>query len=789
MKLKKLAAGILAAVIAVTSAITVPVTAGAEAELVDITAAMTSTGLSPAALEAYQSLTVTYSPALAASCSHSANHTTETYCPWAQAAFIGNVTSTQEDFTVDGQPSTTTNWYQPSSTASCASWQDAASCTATIAVSTILDSFANCTNWKDRYTLDSVFAGGWDCTVTKVEATPVDENGPTEPYTYAYDGAPITMTVQAANWIESGLAAQCNMNLTPDGFSMGMKYSELKALYTGLEVENWEIKNVPAGLDAADFEVSTVVQHGEDWSGWTATNGTSVNFLSISVDDDSPVQALIFQINYNIPVGTSYKAGDTFVINAAAPETEEPVTEEPVTEEPVTEEPATEEPVTEEPATEEPVAPTVDNLTATAGENSVTVQWDEVEGATNYKVFTYLNGKYAVAGETTDPYYYVGDLEAGTEYGFLVRALVNGVWTSFTNDDVVYATPKAPVVTKASVTAEPTANAGEVALTWNEVTDATNYKVFTYLNGKYAVVDETTETSYTVTGLKGGTEYGFLVRALVNGAWTAFDTAEDVAYATPVAAASTKPVIMVTVGAGSALVEWEAVAGATNYRVYTYRNGYVLAGETTETSFNVTGLTGGVEYGFLVRALVDGKWSAFTTEDNVYITPSALKPAFEATAGVNSAEVEWDAIDGATSYKVFTYRLNKYTLVATTEETSYTVTGLVGGTEYGVLVRACVNGVWTAFTTADNIAVTPLVSAKPANVNMSINGEVYTVSWDAVEGATSYRVFNYIGGKYYVVGDTTETSFTSDDLCESVLVRACVNGVWSPFTVEDVLAP
>ncbi len=784
MKLKKLAAGILAAVIAVTSAITVPVTASAAAELIDITAAMTSTGLSPAALEAYQSLTVTYSPALAASCSHSANHSTETYCPWAQAAFIGNVTSTQEDFTVDGQPSAITNWYQPSSTASCASWQDAASCTATIAVSTILDSFANCTNWKDRYTLDSVFAGGWDCTVTKVEATPIDENGPTEPYIYTYDGAPITMTVQEANWVASGLAAQCNINLS--GFSMGMKYSELKALYTGIEVENWEIKNVPAGFDASGFEVSTVVQHGADWSGWTATSGTSVNFLSISVDDDSPVQALIFQINYNIPEGTSYKVGDTFVINAAAsaPETEEPETDEPVTDEPVTDEPDTDEP---DPVV--PVVPTVDNVTATAGENSVTVQWDAVEGATNYRVFTYLNGKYAVAGETTDPYYYVGDLEAGTEYGFLVRALVNDVWTAFTNDDVVYATPTAPIVTKPALSAAPTANAGEVALTWGAVTNATNYKVFTYLNGKYAVVDETTETSYTVTGLTGGTEYGFLVRALVNGAWTAFDTAEDVAYATPVAAASTKPVFSVSIGAGSALVEWEAVAGATNYRVYTYRNGYVLAGETTETSFNVTGLTGGVEYGFLVRALVDGKWSAFTTEDNLYLTPDALKPVFSVESGVNSAVVEWDAIEGATSYKVFTYRLNKYTLVTETEETSYTVTGLVGGAEYGVLVRACVNGVWTAFTTADNLTVTPLAAAKPV-VSVTDDGvDTLTVTWEAVADATNYRVFTYINGKYAVAGETAELTYdvTVNVTEGGVLVRACVNGVWSPFTDSDVV--
>lgn len=776
MKLKKLAAGILAAVIAVTSAITVPVTASAAAEMVDITSAVAS-GIAPAELEAYQSLTVTYAPKKAAECGHSTSHSTETYCPWAAFIFVGsNVSSTQEDFNVDGNPSNVSYWYQPGNPAKGSSGKDEASCTATVAVSAILDSFTNDANWQDRYTLNKISITGWDCSVTKVEATPVDENGPTEPFTYEYDGSPITMTVQEASWVASGLAAQCNIELAVDGFSKGMTYGQLKALYTGITVSGWEIANVPAGLSASDFAASIAIQYNEDYSGWKATGGTNLSFLSMEIDDAAPVMKVIFQINYNIPEGTSYEVGNTFDINTAeaAPETEEPTTEEPET---------------EEPETEEPVVPTVDNVTATAGENSVTVQWDAVEGATNYRVFTYIDGKYAVAGETTDPYYYVGDLEAGKEYGFLVRALVNDEWTAFTNDDVVYATPTAPIVTKPVISAVPTANAGEVALTWEAVTNATNYKVFTYLNGKYAVVDETTETSYTVTGLEGGKEYGFLVRALVNNAWTAFDTAEDVAYATPAAPASTKPVFSVTIGAGSAQVKWEAVAGATNYRVYTYRNGYVLAGETTETAFNVTGLAGGVEYGFLVRALVDGKWSAFTTEDNLYLTPDALKPVFSVGSGVNSAVVEWDTIDGATSYRVFTYRLNKYTLVTETEDTSYTVTGLVGGTEYGVLVRACVNGVWTAFTTADNIAVTPFAAAKPVVSVTDDGNDTLTVTWEAVDGATDYRVFTYIDGKYAVAGETAELTYdvTVNVTEGGVLVRACVNGVWSPFTNSDVV--
>lgn len=55
--------------------------------------------------------------------------------------------------------------------------------------------------------------------------------------------------------------------------------------------------------------------------------------------------------------------------------------------------------------------------------------------------------------------------------------------------------------------------------------------MFTYLNGEYTKIGDTTGTTYTITGLTNGTEYGVYVIAYVNkwiGAGTSY-----IVYATP----------------------------------------------------------------------------------------------------------------------------------------------------------------------------------------------------------------------------------------------------------------
>ena len=175
-------------------------------------------------------------------------------------------------------------------------------------------------------------------------------------------------------------------------------------------------------------------------------------------------------------------------------------------------------------------------ITKAEGQNGqVALNWTSVSGATNYAVYTYLNGTWSVAGYRTATGMYVRNLTNGTKYGFAVKAYVNGTWSSVSTSDIVYATPVSaaakPVITKAQ------GQNGQVALNWTSVYGATNYAVYTYLNGKWSLAGYRTATGMYVRNLTNGTTYGFAVKAYVNGAWTNI-TSADIVYATPTAAKS-----------------------------------------------------------------------------------------------------------------------------------------------------------------------------------------------------------------------------------------------------------
>ena len=93
-----------------------------------------------------------------------------------------------------------------------------------------------------------------------------------------------------------------------------------------------------------------------------------------------------------------------------------------------------------------PIGATKPTITkAVSGNGKVALNWTAVDGATKYAIYTYVNGKYTCVGSraSTVTGMYVTGLTNGTKYGFLVRAYINGAWSSFTAADIVYATPTA----------------------------------------------------------------------------------------------------------------------------------------------------------------------------------------------------------------------------------------------------------------------------------------------------------------------------------------------------------
>lgn len=255
----------------------------------------------------------------------------------------------------------------------------------------------------------------------------------------------------------------------------------------------------------------------------------------------------------------------------------------------------------------------------TAGSGKVDLSWSSVSGAANYAVYYTANGKWYNAGTTTALKMTVSGLTGGTRYGFAVKAYLNGAWTSVSSSDIVYATPTAavekPKITKAE------GQDGQVALNWTSVNGATNYAVYTYLNGTWSVAGYRTATGMYVRNLTNGTKYGFAVKAYVNGTWSSVSTS-DIVYATPVSAAA-KPVITKAQGQnGQVALNWTSVSGAANYAVYTYLNGsWSLAGYRTATGMYVRNLANGTTYGFAVKAYVNGAWTSVSSSDIVYATP------------------------------------------------------------------------------------------------------------------------------------------------------------------------
>ena len=345
------------------------------------------------------------------------------------------------------------------------------------------------------------------------------------------------------------------------------------------------------------------------------------------------------------------------------------------------------------------------NVTASAGDNNVKLTWDKVDGATNYVIYSYADNTYTKLGYSTTNSFTASDLINGKKYGFIVRSYVSGKWSDWSNDDAVYATPVGGTDVR-NVKAVP--GNGQVALTWDKVSGATNYVIYSYADGKYTKQGYSDTTSFTVTGLTNGKEYGFIVRSYANGTWCGWQPS-DAIFATPVNA---KPQnVQAMAGDKEVHLIWDDVDGAEEYVIYSYVDGnYAKLGYSEYSGYTAEGLTNGRKYGFIVKAWVNGRWNDWSNDDAVYAEPVGAfdKPLnIKAAAGNQEVYLTWGEVDGAEMYVVYIYADGKYTKLGYTEDTGYTAEGLTNGKKYGFIVRSYLDGQWCGWSPAELVYSTP----------------------------------------------------------------------------------
>ncbi|OPH61204.1 hypothetical protein BC351_14750 [Paenibacillus ferrarius] len=223
---------------------------------------------------------------------------------------------------------------------------------------------------------------------------------------------------------------------------------------------------------------------------------------------------------------------------------------------------------------------------------------------------------------------------------------------------------------------------------------------------------------------------------------------------------------------GEAIVRWDAVPGATSYKVYmsTLSGEYSSSPVTvTKTVYEAFNLVNGTTYYFQVLAsnyVGDGPVSIEVNAVPHLVAPPA--PNLQsASAGDASVTLDWSPVKGATIYNIFgSTESDSYLAPIATVSGSvykYEIIGLTNDTKYYFKVQAANEAGGSPLS--NELSVTPKVNAPGAPTDLQAKAGIGTIqlSWNGVNSATGYKIYmSTISGSYGSVSDAVYSTVTGN---------------------------
>lgn len=402
-------------------------------------------------------------------------------------------------------------------------------------------------------------------------------------------------------------------------------------------------------------------------------------------------------------------------------------------------------------------------LSATSADyDTINVKWQEVKGATGYKVYRKKAGEkdFTALGVVKGTTYKDNSAQVGQEYYYTVRAYVGETSNlgSFDKNGIKgVALPKKPKLKTAE-----SVDFNAIKVTWKKVDGVSGYYVYRKADGeKYfkQIAEVNGNKTFTSTDLSAttGVKYQYTVRAYRNRNGKSYAGLYDSKGVT--ATACTKaPTIKSGVSTVSDKLKltWIKVNGATGYNVYrklendkNYKLIKTINGNGN-VEFTDSGLKCGVKYYYRVNGFrtVDSKnYEGLGSKDYLGLTTPA-QPALKSakSLGYNTISIEWTKVEGATGYDIYRKTTGTYSKIGTVDKQS-TVTfkdeKAVTGVRYQYTVRAFYNknGIKKVSTYENYIHGT----AYPSNPNLtsvtSVEYNAIELKWDKVDGANGYKIY------------------------------------------------
>jgi lysophospholipase L1-like esterase len=299
----------------------------------------------------------------------------------------------------------------------------------------------------------------------------------------------------------------------------------------------------------------------------------------------------------------------------------------------------------------------------------------------------------------------------------------------------------------------------QAGLSWGKVNGATAYRIYwsttTGVSKETGTMIPNVTSPYTHTGLTNGVTYYYVVTA-VNQSGESAESKE--VSATPSIATPPLPPAIVTTQVSNRTVNiaWtasESAETASSYNIYwsissgvTKANGIKISG--VNSPYSHTNLINDTTYYYIVTGVnlygegsASREASATPTRGNVPLAPTGLT----ATAGVFETTISWNAVGGATSYNIYwstssdVSSQNGTKIVAL--KSPYSHSGLDKETTYYYVVTA-VNGYGESEDSAKaSVTIVNPVPPAPTGLTATAGNFAATISWNTVDGATSYNIY------------------------------------------------
>ncbi len=391
----------------------------------------------------------------------------------------------------------------------------------------------------------------------------------------------------------------------------------------------------------------------------------------------------------------------------------------------------------------------------------VELTWRIHPSADSYIVCRKEGDTWYEIADVTDEGYIDTDVVSGNIYSYAVKPVVSGFKGGIDEDGAVslkyLAAPK-------NVTVTNTASASVIK--WNGVSGARNYVVYRMKldskgnpSGGYSKLAtlKSTVLQFTDEKVSAGQRYRYVVYTTNNSDKSAASVAFDNVFITV-------PAVKLANAYGGAKVSWNAVKGATKYRVYrklsTDKSWVILADVSGSTlSYLDKKVSSNTKVSYTVRALNGKSASAYKGVTFTYYAAPTLTLKNTGSA----INLSWKAVAGAKSYYV--YRKGpgetKWTKISTVTKTSFNDKNVKNGKVYTYTIRTYTGKVVSGYNTK-GWSIKRLAAPKLVSIANSASG--IKVTWGKVSGASSYIVYRKLHGEtsWTRLKDNVKTTYYND---------------------------